>query len=83
VGNELVGFFERSGIEQEIDSLAGRHFAVFMLSFAALGASARFGKLVSLLEFFQFLIQIHGGTIIAGESAPDCGRVRSFAQGDR
>ena len=36
MGDELVGLFEGAFVEQELDALAGRHLAGFVLPFAAL-----------------------------------------------
>ena len=66
VGDQLVGFFEGAFVEQELDALAGRHLAFFVLAFAALRAAAFFGQVVAFLEFCQFLFEIHGRRIIAG-----------------
>ncbi len=63
--DQLVGLLECALIEQKLDALASRHLALFMLAFAALGTSAIFRKLVPLLEFGDFLLEIHGGRIIA------------------
>ena len=60
MGNQLVGLFECALVEQKLDALAGRHFAFFMLAFAAFRASAVFGKLVPLFQFGDFLFEIHG-----------------------
>ena len=64
--DQFVGFFECGFVEQELDALAGRHFAFFVLLFAALLATAVFGEVVALLQFSQFLFEVHGGRIIAG-----------------
>ncbi len=64
VGDQLVGFFEAGFVEQELDALAGGHFAFFVLAFAALGAAAVFGEVIAFLEFRQLLFAIHGEVII-------------------
>ncbi len=64
VGDQLVGLFERAFIEQELDALARRHLAFFMLLLAALLASALFGQVVALFQFFQLLFEVHGAPII-------------------
>ena len=43
VGDEFVGLFEGALVEEEVDALAGRELAEFVLAGAALGASAFFG----------------------------------------
>ena len=66
VCDQLVGLFEGAFVEQELDALPRRHFAFFVLALAALLASAVFGQLVALLQFCDFLFEIHVGGIIAG-----------------
>ena len=66
VGDEFVGLFEGAFVEQELDALPRRHFAFLVLALAALRASSVFGELVALLQFGEFLFEIHGGEIIAG-----------------
>ena len=58
--DELIGLLERPLIEQELDALAGRHLSFFMLALAALGAATVFRELVPLIEFGDFLFEIHG-----------------------
>ena len=68
VRDQLVGFLEGAFIEQELDALARRHLAFFVLLLAALLAAAFFGQVVALLQLFQFLFEVHGAQII-GELA--------------
>ncbi len=49
--DQLVGLFEGAFIEQKLDALAGRHFALLMFACAALFASAGFGQRVAALQF--------------------------------
>ena len=64
--DQLVGLFESAVVEQELDTLARRHFAFLVLALAALLASARLGELVTLFQFRSFFFEIHVGKIIAG-----------------
>ena len=57
--DQLVGLFERTLVEQELDPLAGRHLAFLMLPFATLLPTSLGGKAVALLQFFKFLFQVH------------------------
>ena len=66
VRDQFVGLFEGAFVQQEFDALARRHFAFFVLALAALGSAAIFGELVALLEFGNFLFEIHAARIIAG-----------------
>ena len=59
VRDQLVGLFEGAVVEQELDALAGRHLAFFVLALAALRSAAVFGELVAFLEFGDFLFEIH------------------------
>ena len=60
MGDELVGLFEGAFIEQELDALARRHLALFVLAFAALGAASGFRKFVAPLQLRQLLLKVHG-----------------------
>jgi len=68
--HELVGFLERSLIEQEINSFPRRHFAFFVLPFPPLRSAAFLGEPIALLQFVDFLFDIHGGRIICAEEWP-------------
>ena len=70
MGDQFVGLFECGFVEQELDALPGRHFAFLVLLFAASLAAAVFGQVVALLQFSQFLFEVHGGRIIAGCAGP-------------
>src|SRR6202011_4208371 len=59
VRNQPVGFLERTLVEQKLDALAGRHLALLMLPFAALLPAALRSQAVALLQFFEFLFQVH------------------------
>jgi len=59
VRDQLVGFFEGAVIEQELDALARRHFAFFVLALAALLASPSFGELITPFQFRGFFFEIH------------------------
>src|SRR6266851_2690256 len=48
--DQLVGLFEGAVVEQELDALPRRHFALFVLALAPLRASALFGKLIALFQ---------------------------------
>ena len=43
VCHELVHFFERPGVEEEIDALARGELAAVVLAFLSVGAAAQFG----------------------------------------
>ena len=60
MGDQLVGLLEGALVEQKLDALARRHFALLMLASAALFASTGFGERVPAFQFSQFLFQIHG-----------------------
>ena len=51
MGDELVGFFEGSGVQQQLDALARREFAGTVLAFAALGATSLLGQGVAPFQF--------------------------------
>ena len=51
VADEFVEFFEGGLVEEEFDAFAGGEFAVFMLAFAAVGATAFFGGFVAAVYF--------------------------------
>ena len=51
MGDQLVGFLEGAFVEQELDTLAGRHFAFLVFARAALFAAAGFGQGVAALQF--------------------------------
>ena len=53
VPDQLVGFFERAFVEQQIDALARREFAFPVLARAALVASSGFGSGVAAAQFVQ------------------------------
>ena len=63
MGDQLVGFFKRALVEQELDALARRHLAFFMLLFPALRPAAFFCQMVALLQLFQLLFEVHGGRL--------------------
>ena len=71
--DQLVGLLEGAFVEQELDALAGRHFAFFVLALAALLSAAVFGQLIARLQFGEFLFEVHGGEIIAGQMRKQCG----------
>jgi hypothetical protein len=50
VRDELVEFFEGTGIEQEIDAFAGRELARVVLALPALRAAAEFGAAFEIGE---------------------------------
>jgi hypothetical protein len=52
---------ERALVEQKGNPLTGRHFALFVLAFTALGAAALFGEPVAPLELGQVWFDVHGG----------------------
>ena len=60
MGDQFVGLFESTFVEQKLDALAGRHLALLVFARPALFASAGFGEGVAALQFRQFLFQIHG-----------------------
>src|SRR5579863_2063592 len=66
VGDQLVGLFESALVEQELDALAGRHLAFFVLAFPALRTAAFLGQVIAPLQFGQFLFAVHREEIIAG-----------------
>ncbi len=66
MGNQLVGLFEGALIEQELNALAGRHLALFMLARTALFTAARFGQRVTTLQFGQLLFEVHKGGLYRG-----------------
>ena len=68
VRDQLVGLLEGAFVEQELDALARRHLAFLVLLLAALFPAAFFGQVIALLEFLEFLFQIHRPQII-GELA--------------
>ena len=47
VCDQFVRLFERAFVEQELNALARRHLAFFMLAFAPLRAASVFGELIS------------------------------------
>ena len=59
VGYQLIGFLEGAVIEQELDALAGGHFAFLVLSLAALRSAALFGQAIAFLKLLQLLFQVH------------------------
>ena len=59
VGDELVGLLEGAFVEQKLDALAGRHFALFMLALAALRPATFLGQLVPFLQFGNLFFQFH------------------------
>jgi hypothetical protein len=52
VADELVGFFERCFIEQDVDAFARGEFAFGVLARAAFFSTARFGSGVAPPQFF-------------------------------
>ena len=60
MGDETVGLFKSAVIKEKLDALACRHFAFFVLAFAALLSSAFFSQPVAALQFMQLLFQVHG-----------------------
>src|SRR5262249_25045846 len=60
VGDKSVCLLERAFIKQELDALARRHLAFFMLPFAALLASAFVSELVAAFQLLEFFLKVHG-----------------------
>ncbi len=61
MGDQLVGLFEGTFVEQEGDALARRHLAFLVLALVTLFSAASFCQAVALLQFFQLLFQSHAG----------------------
>src|SRR5207248_2986479 len=59
VGDQLVGLFEGALVEQELDTLTGRHLARVMLFLLSLRASALLSEFVSSLQLGQFFFEVH------------------------
>ena len=57
--DEFVRLFKRPLVEQELDALARRHLAFFVLALATLRASAVLGQLIALLQFGKLFFQFH------------------------
>ncbi len=53
MGDELVGLFEGSWVQQELDTLARGEFAGAVLAFAALNATSFFGQGVATFQFSE------------------------------
>jgi len=56
---EFIEFLKRAVIEQELDSLAGRHLPLDMLTSDTLRSTARLGRLIPFLQCLQFLDDFH------------------------
>jgi len=56
--DQLVEFFERTGVEKEFDALASRQLAFAMLAFAALGAAAFIGRGVAATHFLEAIHEL-------------------------
>src|SRR5262249_27142320 len=69
MGHQAIGLFERTFIEQKLNALARRHLPFFMLSFAALAASAFLGQLVAALELLQLFFNVHSGNYRTGRTS--------------
>ena len=52
VADELVQFFKRAFVEEEVDTLTRGEFAFFVLARTALFAAPRFGVRVTAANFF-------------------------------
>src|ERR1035438_437008 len=61
MGDEAVGLLEGAFVEKEINPLAGRHFAFFVLALAAFQPAAVFRQTIAEFQFLKFLFEIHGG----------------------
>ena len=63
MGDEAVSLFEGAFVEQELDALARRHFAFFVLALAAFFSAAFFGQTIAAFQFLQFLFEVHGSRL--------------------
>jgi hypothetical protein len=53
MANKLVEFLERAFVEKQVDTLARRKFAGFMLAFPPFRTAACLGLRASAAQFFQ------------------------------
>src|SRR5262249_7058205 len=60
VGDKSVCLLERAFIKQELDALARRHLAFFVLALAAFLASAFVSELVAAFQLLDFFLKVHG-----------------------
>ena len=58
--DETVGFLERTFVEKEVNALAGRHLAFFMLALTTFFPSAVFSQTIEAFQFLKFLFEVHG-----------------------